>query len=75
MNAENITKLLGALPISQRALAAEAGVSPSLLSQICSGHRAATPATLGALARALETLGDEFLTAAIELRKAAKESK
>jgi len=75
MNTKRICKVLEGLPVSRRVLAREAGISPSLLSHICSGKRAATAGVLRALAAALDGLGDRCEAAAKELHQAAKEAK
>ena len=75
MDTKRICEVLEELPVSRRVLAREAGISPSLLSHICSGKRAATAGVLKALVAALGRLGDRCEAAAKELRKAAKEAK
>ena len=75
MDTRRVCELLDALPVSRRVLAREAGVSPSLLSHICSGKRSATTSVLEALAAALDRLGDRCQAAAKELHEAAKEAK
>ena len=75
MDTKRICEMLEKLPVSGRILAREAGISPSLLSYICSGKRAATAGVLKALAAALDRLSDRCEAAAKELHEAAKEEK
>lgn len=57
-------------PTSIRALAHEAGVSPTLLLLIRDGERTATAETLEAMAEAAERMGSGLLDAARILRHA-----
>ncbi len=70
-----IKRVLDAAPGSLREIARAASVSHSLLSQVCSGQRNATPKLLGALAKALETWGGTCLDGAEHLRELMEEDK
>ena len=70
-----VKRVLDAAPGSFREIARAASVSHSLLSQVCSGQRNATPELLGALAKALETWGGTCLDGAEQLRKLMEENK
>ena len=60
----NIRKVRTARAISQEALAHDAGIAPSFLSQIENGKRSPTVTTLAALAQALGVRITEFFQGA-----------
>jgi hypothetical protein len=49
----SIRKAVQLIPGSARQLAMEAGIDPSLLTRICTGHKTATPEVAAKLERAL----------------------
>ncbi len=70
---QTIRKVINSVPGSARELARKAGVSHSLLSQVCSGKRNATPELIEALASVLEERAGQCADGAKLLRQLAKE--
>jgi transcriptional regulator with XRE-family HTH domain len=70
-----IRSVLRAGPGSQRKLAAEAGISPSLLTRMSNGERAVTPAVAEALADALTRWSERCAAGAQAIRRATKETR
>ncbi|HTK43056.1 MAG TPA: helix-turn-helix transcriptional regulator [Gemmatimonadales bacterium] len=66
---------LRAGPGTQRKLAAEAGISPALLTRMLNGERAVTPAVAEALAEAFTRWSERCAAGAEAIRRATREAR